>query len=95
VTSPDGTTNVPAAQQLADVDAKLAMASQTLGSKNPQLIELQKQRAQVAQKVQSPATELAAVDAQIKDLSRTLGPNHPQMKALEDRRTQLMHGKAG
>jgi len=95
VTSPDGTTNVTAAQQLADVDAKLAMASQTLGSKNPQLIELQKQRAQVAQKVQSPAAELAAVDAQIKDLSRTLGPNHPQMKALEDRRTQLMHGKAG
>lgn len=93
--SPDGQASLPAAQQLADVDAKLAIASQTLGAKNPQLIELKKQRAAVAGKVQSPRAELAAVDAQIKDLSRTLGPNHPQMKALEQRRAELTHGKAG
>ena len=87
--------NVPAAQQLAQVDAQLAMAKQTLGAKNPQLAELQKQRAAVARKVQSPAAELAGIDAQIKNLSRTLGPNHPQMKALEQRRAELARGKAG
>ena len=86
---------LPAAQQLADVDARLAMASESLGAKNPQLIELQKQRAAVAKKVQSPAAELAAIETQIKDLSRTLGPNHPQMKALEQRRAELAGGKKG
>lgn len=93
--SPEGAPDIPAVQQLAEVDAKLAMASRTLGARNPQLIELKKQRAEAAQKVQSPAAELAAVDAQIKDLSRTLGPNHPQMKALEQRRAELTRAKAG
>ena len=93
--SPAGTADLPAAQQLAQVDAQIEIASQTLGAKNPRLIELQKQRAQVAQHVQSPAAELAAVEAEIKDASRTLGPNHPQMKALEQRRAELMKGKAG
>ena len=91
----DGSTDLPAAQQLAAVDAKLTIARQSLGAKNPQLIELQKQREAVAKQVQSPAAELAAVEAQIKDASRTLGPNHPQMKALEQRRAELMAGKAG
>lgn len=93
--SPAGTADLPAAQQLAQVDAQIEIASQALGAKNPRLIELQKQRAQVAQHVQSPAAELAAVEAEIKDASRTLGPNHPQMKALEQRRAELMKGKAG
>ena len=91
--APEATADLPAAQQLAQVDAKIAIASQTLGAKNPQLIELQKQRAQVAEHVQSPAAELAAVEAEIKEASRTLGPNHPQMKALEQRRAELMQGK--
>jgi spore germination cell wall hydrolase CwlJ-like protein len=89
----DGSGDVPAAQQLAAVDAKLTIARQSLGAKNPQLIELQKQREAVAKQVQSPAAELAAVEAQIKDASRTLGPNHPQMKALEQRRAELVSGR--
>jgi spore germination cell wall hydrolase CwlJ-like protein len=79
------------AQQLTAVDLKLSIAAQTLGAKNPQLAELEKQHATLARKVpQAASVQLAAVEAEIKDASRTLGPKHPQMIALEQRRAELL-----
>jgi hypothetical protein len=79
------------AQQLTALDLKLSIATQTLGAKNPQLAELEKQHATLARKVpQAASVQLAAVEAEIKDASRTLGPKHPQMIALEQRRSELL-----
>ena len=84
------------AQQLTAVDLKLSVASQTLGAKNPQLAELEKQHAALASKVpQAASVQLAAVEAEIKDASRTLGPKHPQIIALKERRAELMRKTGG
>jgi spore germination cell wall hydrolase CwlJ-like protein len=84
------------AQQLTAVDLKLSIATQTLGAKNPQLAELEKQHATLARKVpQAASVQLAAVEAEIKDASRTLGPKHPQMIALEQRRAELLRKTGG
>ena len=84
------------AQQLTAVDLKLSIASQTLGAKNPQLAELEKQHATLARKVpQAASVQLAAVEAEIKDASRTLGPKHPQMIALKERRAELLRKTGG
>ena len=84
------------AQQLTEVDLKLSIATQTLGAKNPQLAELEKQHATLARKVpQAASVQLAAVEAEIKDAGRTLGPKHPQMIALEQRRAELLRKTGG
>lgn len=76
----------------SSLDVELAVAKDTLGLKNPRLIDLQKQRAAVGHR--SRLAELAAVNAELASAQRTLGPRHPRIIALERQRALLSGGSS-